>query len=179
MGFKPRGLGSLKAQLAKLTPKLFASDKAFAEKNGCPTDETFEGALGAPCSTEEIDALEAELGKTLPPTYRAFLSLYSHWLGVPGCGGADLLGPKEHRDPHVRKTLGWKSDFFTEFEGADNNPLAKGAIPLAVGDDRNMILLEEPRRADGELQIVHYYLTEEEHRYGDLIEMFKALIRDD
>ncbi len=156
------------------------------ERIGFATDDTFDEVLGKPCTEGEIDELEAELGKRLPPTYRAFLSLYNHWLELPGCGGADLLGPTEHRNPHIAATLGWKSDFlgwksdfFVEFEGPEKNPLAKGAIALAVGDDRNMILLEEPRRADGELQIVHYYLTEETERYGDLIEMFTALIQYD
>jgi hypothetical protein len=130
--------------------------------------------LGPPCDPADIDGLESDLGIALPPSYRAFLSLYSHWLGVPGCGGADLLGPAEHRSEHVKRTLAWKSTMFDEFEST--NPIKDGAVPLAIGDDRNIILFEPPARADGELAIVHYYLTGAEERYGDLVEMFTALV---
>lgn len=176
MGSKPRGLAALRTRLAELTPRLFEAYAEYGRRMDMETDETFDEALGPPCSPAEIDALEAHLGIALPPSYRAFLELYSHWLGVPGCGGADLLGPAEHRDAHVRETLAWKSTMFDEFE--DHNPIKAGAVPLAIGDDRNMILLERPVRADGEMSVVHYYLTEAEGRWSSLIEMFEDLIQD-
>lgn len=103
---------------------------------------------GADRFTREVSEDQA------PPSYRAFLSLYGKWEGLPGCGGADLLGPDDHRSPHIKKTLAWKSDMFAEFE--PENPIEKGAIPLALGDDRNMVLLEPPARADGEMDVVEY-----------------------
>lgn len=177
MGFKPRR--DLEATIARLVPELYDAYVAYGKRHDLWDDQTFAEALGEPCTAAQIAALDHKYEAVggLPPSYRAFLELYGHWEGVPGCAGADLLGPEGHTDPHIVETLGWKSDFFVEFEGADNNPLAKGAIPLVVGDDRNMILLEQPRRADGELQVVQYYLTEEVNRYGDLVEMLSALIR--
>jgi hypothetical protein len=173
MGLKSRGLPALKARLAELVPQLFEAYTDYGRRNDMETDE-IEEVLGPPCDPADIDALEAELGVALPPSYRAFLSLYSHWLGVPGCGGADLLGPGEHRSEHVKRTLAWKSTMFDEFEST--NPIEQGAVPLAIGDDRNMILFEGEPRDDGEISIVHYYLTEAETRYADLVEMFTALV---
>lgn len=163
------------AALADIVPKLYAADEQFGIDNGIDPYQTFEEALGAPASASEVDELEMFLRRRLPPSYRAFLSLYNGWHGVPGCGGADLLGAAGHRDPHVQNTLRWKSDMFNEFEAS--NPIEAGAIPLAIGDDRNMILLEGPARADGEMDVVKYYLTGEEGRFSDLLAYFQDALR--
>ena len=63
---------------------------------------------------------------------------------------------------------------FTEFESRD--PFARGAIPFVLGDSRVLILFEPPIRDDGEMDVVSYYLTGEEHRDPDLVAFFERQI---
>jgi len=175
MGFKRRGGGDFATEMASIVPKLFSANEKYCVAHGIDPYQTFEEALAPPCTESEIEALEAFLAQRLPPSYRAFLSVFGGWEGVPGCGGADLLGPAGHRDAHVRSTLSWKSDMFNEFE--PRNPIALGALPLAIGDDRNMILLEPPMNSDGEMAVVKYYLTTEEGRFKNLLEYFEDQLR--
>jgi hypothetical protein len=125
--------------------------------------------VGKPRSKKEIDALEKFLGRPVPPSYRAFLSLYGFWDGF--CG-TKLLGPADHRDKYVRAILKRKSGLFHEFERV--NPIEAGAIPLAMGDDRPMVLLVRPVRANGEMDVVEYDVTKEMWRYPDLVTFMKA-----
>lgn len=62
-----------------------ARNSARYEVIGLP-DEQLAGDAATP---EQITALEARIGKTLPASYRAFLSLYDGW--SMAFGGADLL----------------------------------------------------------------------------------------
>ncbi len=176
MGFKSRGPTDFAARFKDIVPQLYKADEDYGLRNGIEPYGTFEEALAPACTPEQIKELETFLGQALPPSYRAFLSVYGGWDGLPSCGGAPLLGPAQHQSEHVRNTLGWKSTMFDEFE--PTNPIAAGAIPLAIGDDRNMYLLEPPVRDDGEMDIVKYYLTEEEGRYANLLELFERLLAD-
>ena len=158
------------AKLAKLVPAVWEVGRTFAKQSGIEDDESFEDALGRPSKAADVDALEKELGKPLPPSYRAFLTLYGGWRGF--AGGCDLLGAKAHGNAENKRR--WKEwlEHFAEFEDRD---LAKeGVIPIGLGDGRNTVLLEPSKRRKGEWDFVEYHLTEEEGRYPSLVALLEA-----
>ena len=156
---------TLRADLAKLVPKYFAAVCALTRSQGAEPDDSFEEAFGGPCSAAAIAALEKTY--ELPPSYRAFLSLYGNREGACPTGG--ILGPRDHRDAHIKKTLRDKSALFD-----DDDPIAAGAIPLIAGDSRKLVLFVPPRRKDGEMDVVDFDITQEMSRAKNLVAFFRA-----
>ena len=133
--------------------------------------ESIQAALGKPCSPGEIDQLEARLGRSLPGSYRAYLTLYGS--GRKSFGAP--LGPAEHRSRALRQALLEKSGLFDELERS--NPLAAGAIPfIADGDSRKLVLFVPPVRKIGEMDVVDYDIVEEQHRDKDLDAYFRRAL---
>ncbi len=177
MGLKARPGNSqlaMRRKLAVLVPKVFEAECEYERQQGFYDGQTLEEELGAPASEVQLRALEAHLGVALPPSYRAFLSLYNGGSFGFG-GGAPILGTEDHKTPHTVSTVQWKSNMFNEFEPV--NPLELGAIPFLIGGSRNMILLEPPVRSDGEMDVVEYYLTAEEGRHPSLVAFFEKRLR--
>jgi hypothetical protein len=162
---------SLIDQLRVLVPRVFQAEVAFARANRLDDGITFEESVKPPATTAQLDALEKRLGTPLPPSYRAFLSLWNGATFSFG-GGAAVLGAEDHVNANIEKTLGDKRALFAEF--ASVNPFDRNPIPFMVGDSRNLILFEPPAREDGEMDVVEYYLTGEERRHGDLVSFFRS-----
>jgi hypothetical protein len=165
--------GSIADRLRVLVPRFYEVETAYTKANDLFDDQTFAESTKPPATEEQIAALEAQLGKPLPPSYRAFLALWNGASFGFG-GGADILGTADHARPHIQNTINDKRTLFTEFESRD--PWGEGAIPFVVGDSRVVILFEAPVRADGEMDLVSYYLTGEEHRDRDVVEFFERQI---
>jgi hypothetical protein len=158
-------------ELRVLVPRVFQAEVAFARANRLDDGITFDESVKPPATDAQLDALEERLGTRLPPSYRAFLSL---WDGADFGfgGGAAVLGTEDHADARIEKTLQNKRALFAEFEPV--NPFDRNPIPFVVGDSRNLILFEPPARDDGEMDVVEYYLTGEEGRHGDLVAFFRC-----
>jgi hypothetical protein len=166
----PPSTEQLAEVLAELVPACDAAERAQWTREGIGFDDTFASAYGGPCTEAAIAGLEAQLGRPLPPSYRAFLSRYGDRPDGVDAGG--ILGPADHADPRVAAILADKRGLFEEF--AATNPLADGAIPLIMGDSRKLVLLVPPAAADGELAVVEYDLTEEVERWPELVAYFRA-----
>ncbi len=164
---------ALKAALQKLVPAWFTAHAELSalmlSESGAPAEAptSIELALGRPCTAREIADLEKHLKRALPASYRAYLQLYGSGkkqFGAP-------LGPAEHRSKSVLDALRRKSGLFQEL--ADYNPISD-AIPFFVdGDSRRMLLFVPGMRAAGEWQLVDYDITEEMHRYPDLVAYYR------
>jgi hypothetical protein len=129
-----------------------------------------ESELGKPTSKKDIDALEKQLGRPLPASYRAYLA----------CFGSEKkdsfnapLGPADHQSKETKEALARKSSFFDEFE--ETNPIEDGAIPFILQPDtRKSVFFVPPMRKNGEMDVVDYDITEEQQRFKDLHAYFSG-----
>ena len=142
-------------------------------------DEEQPHELGPPASPKQIAKLESLLGKSLPPSYRAFLELHNGWSGLDG--GAKLLAVEDHGSKWVKERLGTFESGFEDAEDFEDvevkeNPFKIGAIPVLLGTDEYNFLVLDPRkvRKNGEMDFVMYYYLEEEDRFKD----FTSYLRD-
>jgi len=116
--------------------------------------------------------LEGFLGKSLPPSYRAFLELHNGWSHFDG--GAKLLAVEDQESKWVKERL---QALARGFEGVAPNPFDNGAIPVLLGRDEHNFLVLDPRkvRKNGEMDFVMYDYTEVEDRFKD----FTSYLCDD
>jgi hypothetical protein len=162
-------------ELRALVPRYFAVERAFARASGVDDGVAFEDVMKPGASAEQIVELEARLGRALPPSYRAFLSLWNGARFDFGAGAA-VLGTGDHHDAHIQQRIRDKRALFAELAAAD--PFDAAPIPFVVGDSRTMILFESPVRADGDMDVVTYYLTNAEHRDRGLVAFFERSIAE-
>ncbi|MGF9759338.1 SMI1/KNR4 family protein [Microvirga sp. 0TCS3.31] len=128
-------------------------------------DEEYEHELGEPCSPQQIAVLEKKLGKSLPPSYKAFIQLHNGWSHF--AGDAKLLSMEDHQSEWVKERLADMEELFPEF--GQENPFEQGALPVLLGEDSNQVLYLDPRtvRRDGEMDFVLLDITTEERRFPD------------
>lgn len=129
-------------------------------------DEERPHELGPPASPKQIAKLEGILGKSLPPSYRAFLELHNGWSHFDG--GAKLLAVEDHEGEWVKDRWETFANGFEDIE-VEDNPFEIGAIPVLLGPDEYNFLVLDPRkvRKNGEMDFVMYYYSEEEDRFED------------
>lgn len=159
-----------RVQLAKLLDELSAMKR---ELDRLVFDEEYPHELGQPCSPQQIAALEATVGRPLPPSYRAFMELHNGWSDF--AGGAKLLAVEDHRAVWVAERVKSLGFLFQEFEPRD--AFKHGAIPILLGkkDQSFMVLDPSTVRPDGEMDFISFHLTQEEHRFDSF---FSFLLHD-
>lgn len=166
-------VAAIRKRLEVVIPAWFEVDQQLGEAvldsdDGHPDEPrpSIEEALGAPCSAAEIAGLEKRLGRPLPASYRAYLSMYGKG---PKAFGAPL-GPAELRSKEIASAIRWKSDLFEEVA----SPFDAGAIPFVLdGDSRSMVLFVPPIGATGDMAVVSYELTTRMDRARDLEAYFQ------
>lgn len=128
-------------------------------------DEESEHEVGKPTSLQQLAKLEKKLGKPLPPSYKAFLELHNGWDGF--AAGAKLLAADDHPSELVEERLADMRELFPEV-GLEN-PFEKGALPVMLGEDSDLVLYIDPRttRPDGEMDFVLLDNTAEDRRFPD------------
>ena len=87
-------------ELRILVRRVFEAEVAFARANQLDDGVSFDESVNPPATAAQLDALEQRLGTRLPPSYRAFLSLWNGATFSFG-GGASVLGTEDHASAHV------------------------------------------------------------------------------
>lgn len=145
--------------------------EAKAEYDRLRFDEDQGRKLAPPASPEQITRLERELGRRLPPSYRAFLELHNGWSNF--AGGSRILGTEDHGQTWVKERIA----FWNSIVDDGPSPFELGAVPVLFGEDENHFLAMDPKsaRPDGETDFVDYDYGREHQRFKDFI----AFLRDD
>ena len=100
-----------------------------------------DGWLGAPGATEaQLQALEARLGVTLPPSYRAFLQVSNGWGRTTPF--IDRLWSSEEVDWFAVRNQDWV-DVWTDASAGETLPSIPDAAYLRYGQDQDTTLLRE------------------------------------
>ncbi|MCU9840061.1 SMI1/KNR4 family protein [Ruegeria sp. WL0004] len=127
-------------------------------------DEPFERPDPGPASSDALRRAESQIGRSLPPDLRHFLSIRDGFDYMDG--RAKILGTSDYGAPWVTEALAAYDELFVEFSAV--NPLRAGAIPVMLGEDtRPMVLFETPAGGDAG-EYVEYDWVEEIDRYPTL-----------
>lgn len=128
-------------------------------------DEEYGHPLGKPCTARQLTALEKRLGKPLPPSYRNFLELHNGWGDLSG--DAKLLAVEDHDSEWVKEHLADLAEVYADL--GQENPFAKGALPVFLGEQSDQALYIDPdtARPDGEMDFVALDIVTEEARFPD------------
>lgn len=111
-----------------------------------------EQYLGAPASPQEIAMLEQFFGKSLPPSYRAFLALHDGWRMIDG--GCDLLRICEMTSgPIVEKVRKWQAAMAKEGQTALAAGLVIGFSPIS---QKRIVMDFGQVDAEGESRIIQW-----------------------
>jgi hypothetical protein len=118
-------------------------------------DMADEQQLGSPTPESRIVDLETRLGRPLPPSYRAFLSMYNGWrMGVDGA--TDLLSVEEMLDgPRAERVREWRR----LSQKYDEDDLVTRALVIGMSEivPTRALLDPETIDANGEWALVDYY----------------------
>lgn len=132
------------------------------------SDELTDRGNPGPASEQAILAAELVLGRRLPDSYRAFLLVRD---GIRYFDGdSHILAVADLTSDWVKDVCADKAELFVEFE--DSNPLAKGAIPILIGEDSNALLLWLPDEA-GKGMFVEYDSVERIDEYATLFDYIR------
>ena len=169
-------------QMQKLVDDLAV---AIRELDSLLFDEEYPHKPGKPCTPEQITGLERLLGKSLPPSYLAFLKIHNGWRNFSG--GTNLLAVEDQGSSWVEKRKDELDELF--YEDDDNeNPFNSGAIPILLGEDVSNYLVLDPDSVgqDGEMDFVAYDFTEKEERFTDFtsflryqLDLYLEMIEDE
>ena len=154
----------MKKEIERLIGELVAT---WHEDADDPDDEP---TLRPPASAEQIAELEAHLGFSLPPSYRAFLEMHN---GMANYQNTHLLlGTEDHQGQWVQTQM----DFYRDADQVE--PFEAGTVPLIVGkadDGIHNFWAFDPNdvNADGELAVVDWDYGCEEDRYASFLELLR------
>lgn len=129
--------------------------------------------LGAPATEEDIAKVEQLIGRALPPSYRAFLSLYNGWRMVDG--ETDLLSTDEmlsgRRAEKIREWQGNAAKWGDEIGG-------KGLV-IGFSDISQSRIILDPRKVseDNEWPLYENY-KDEELQYDSFLDWLEQSVDD-
>jgi len=144
---------------------------ARKEKNRLQPDEEVDELLGPPATRQQLAELERLLGKALPPSYKAFMELHNGWDDFEG--EFQILSVEDRQGAMVKARVVELGGFFVEQEL--ENPFATWGFLVALGVTGGRLAFLDPRtvRADGEMDLVAFEYTQEEHRFGSFAEFLR------
>jgi len=132
-----------------------------------------EQELGPPASEEQIARIEQQIGKPLPPSYRAFLSLFNGWRMVDG--ETDLLSVEEmlggRRADRIRDWQRNAAKWGDEVGGH--------GFVIGFSDISQSRIILDPRRvgANNEWRLFENYKDEEEE-YDSFLDWLEQSVDD-
>lgn len=116
-----------------------------------------EQMLGRPAGESDLLTLETRLGRSLPPSYRTFLSLYDGWKMIDGgldlLPVRDLLGGTRHQN-----IKNWQQQMM-----AVGEDVAARSLVIGISDITPTKYLLDPEviNEDGEWRLVQHHKIEE------------------
>jgi cell wall assembly regulator SMI1 len=144
-------------------------------------DMADEQQLGSPAPESRIVDLETGLGRPLPPSYRAFLSMYNGWrMGVSGA--TDLLSVEEMLDgPRAERVREWRqlAQKLAQKYAGDEAEVVARALVIGVSDVTPTRVLLDPETIDanGEWRLVEYYYGVEQV-YPSFLSWLEATVEE-
>ncbi len=144
----------LSRRVADLVQQGLRARSAFYASIDLPDEQ----ALGAPANSKLIASLEAKLGCSLPPSYKAFLGLHNGWRMVDA--ETDLLSIDEMLGgPRAVKVKTWQQ----QAEKWDDKVAAKGVVIGHSNISQSRIILDPTAtNSEGEWRLIERYKDEEE-----------------
>jgi cell wall assembly regulator SMI1 len=144
-------------------------------------DMADEQQLGSPTPESRIVDLETRLGRPLPPSYRAFLSMYNGWrMGVNAA--TDLLTVEEMLDgPRAERVGAWRQlaqELAQKYAQGEVEIVAR-ALVIGVAEVTPTRVLLDPKTIDanGEWALVEYYYGVE-HVYPSFLNWLEATVEE-
>lgn len=132
-----------------------------------------EQNLGPPATEEQISELERRIGRPLPRSYRAFLSLYNGWRQVDG--ETDLLSIEEmlggRRADRIRE---WQKDALKWGDEVGGHGLVIGFSDVS----QSRIMLDPRRVGDGNEWRLYENYKDEEQEYESFLEWLEQSVDD-
>lgn len=130
-------------------------------------------SLGSPADPELIQSLEARIGRALPPSYKAFLSLHNGWRMVDA--ETDLLPVEEMLDgPRAANIKDWQQQ-----AAKWNDEIAAKGLVIGHSDiSPSRILLDSSTiTEDGEWRLLERY-KDEQVEYGSFVDWLEQSMSD-
>lgn len=138
--------------------------------------EPDEQKLGDPASTDDLQKLESFLGKSLPPSYKAFLAMHDGWRMFDAA--TDLLSAKEVVKQTASSKLEKWRKIATEVEGIEasswlligtsNVSATKYFLdPTRIHEDGEMAVVEHDKAVESEYVSFLSLLVESNGVYRD------------
>lgn len=111
-----------------------------------------EQVLGSPADPARLDALEAELGQELPPSYRLFLTLHDGWAHWEG--DIHMLSVEQMRGGEYGE---WVRRWKEECAARGDDIVARGHVMACqLHADTGLVAQLHERDARGEAEIVNW-----------------------
>lgn len=147
-----------------------ALESAVRELATLRFEEEFIGELGRPCTQAQLDTVQHDFGRVLPPSYRAFLELHNGWMAF--MGEAALLSVEDRHSPWFAARVEGIRAHLREFN--DPDVLSHGFLLVVHPDVSSLLYLDKTKPTEGgEYETVYYSLTAGEYaRYPS----FKAFL---
>ena len=139
-------------------------------------DEDYTGVLGKPCSAAQLGAAAQDLGRDLPPSYRAFLEFHNGWTDF--IGEAALLAVEDRHTEWFQRRLVGIRDHLKSFGDPDFVP---HAFFLLVHPDVSTVLFLDKNspKPGGELEVVEFCLRDGElGRYPSFEEYLRRRLQE-
>ena len=130
-------------------------------------------SLGSPAGPELIQRLEAQVGHSLPPSYKAFLRLHNGWRMVDA--ETDLLSVEEMLGgTRAAKIKDWQLE-----AGKWGDQVAANGLVIGHSDISQSRILLDPSTtsADGEWRLLERY-KDEEVEYGSFLDWLEQSVSD-
>jgi len=132
-----------------------------------------EQLLGPPAPEAEIQALEKNIQKFLPTSYRTFLAMHNGW--KMASAALDLLSTAQLLDPQIAQQIAnWQADMQRH-----GDEVAARSLVIGLSDINATKYLLDPavQNEDGEWRMIKHY-HEEEAEYESFLAWLEESIDD-
>ncbi len=144
---------NMKARMINAVEQGIVARRRYYESIGIPDEQK----LGPPSSREEIAALEKQVGRSLPPSYRHFLEVFGSWKMIDG--GVDILPVQDLLEGQRKQQIdAWKKKMESYGDDVAERSLVVGMSYITA---TKYLLDPEVVNSNGEWRFVQHHNGEE------------------